>query len=319
MIFPRSRAVLENAKLSFVNFDNVLVASKKERASKISGYISLTYPDTVELIFLRLGEPVNAARFSKKGRAIIPINEAINKAKSSHFGIAGIYEVPGEVISMILSTIKSKPVYKDISTASSKPEDILASLKKVKFTGFVEARKGVEVSYISFKEGEAAKAYSPRGVMDFSTDKFLKLLSMEKNLLLDAYEEAPEKLEQATPALIMLFLKMLNGMTREFSSETAKPLVAKFLKASKEEAEKKCSIIKDFTISDDMKVSGETLTSPDELSKSFAEWISIFIESFRSILGDRTDDIIANAIKDYRFAIKTTGFFKHAGLKKFLS
>jgi hypothetical protein len=39
MRLPKGRPVLQNAKLEYVHFDNILADSKKERASKISGYL----------------------------------------------------------------------------------------------------------------------------------------------------------------------------------------------------------------------------------------------------------------------------------------
>ena len=83
MKFPRGRPLLENARLEFLNLENVLSASKRERAHRISGYISIFYPDTVELIFLKEGEPFNAARISQTERSIVPINEVVEKAKKA--------------------------------------------------------------------------------------------------------------------------------------------------------------------------------------------------------------------------------------------
>jgi len=107
--FPKGKAVLENTHLEFINLDKLLSAAKRERAHCISGYISIIYHDMVEIIFLKQGEPFNAARISPKIREIVPISEVVEKARNASYGILAEYATDEILINLIISSIVLKP------------------------------------------------------------------------------------------------------------------------------------------------------------------------------------------------------------------
>src|SRR5512137_3076069 len=113
MRFPKGKSSLQNAKLEFVHLDNILADNKKERASKISGYIEIIYPDLVDFLYLKKGEPVNAGRFSRAERKQVPISDVIDRAKKSTTGTVSIYETPDELIDMIMATFTVEPKFKN--------------------------------------------------------------------------------------------------------------------------------------------------------------------------------------------------------------
>lgn len=323
MRFPTGTPHLQNAKLSFVNFDSILRDSKVERASKISGLITVLYPDATELLFLRQGEPVNAARFTRTDRSIIPISEAIDKAKKSPVGTVSIYEVADELLAMILATFNTKPAVEAVDAAETEPDTVLEKFASTKFTGFVELRRGVELSYVRFDGGKPVHGYfSGRPGDEVSEEILRKYLALRDpeggSVKLDIYEVTPERIEQATPALISLFLKMMNAMIQEYGALVGPILAEKTLHSSRELAAKEFSLLTDFVIDKDLTVSGEPLASPDDLSRAFAAWTDILVDAFRAVLGDRAEEVFASATKDFRFALKSTTFSEHSKLATFL-
>jgi hypothetical protein len=317
MRFPRGRSVLENAKLTFLNLDNILNAAKRERASKISGYVAIIYPDHSEFLFLKKGEAINAAFFSPQEKKVIPIGELVERARKGYNGVVSIYEVEEELISMILTALTSEPIYSQSIEEGAESAHFLKWLEDHNPTGFVQFSKSPEMCYVVLRNGKLLRGYIPsRQSREISPEEFAQLVSQDGGVV-EVYKQTPQEIEQASPALTMLFLKMHNRLIEEFMEAVGPTLVKKFLNSSKKETEKEFSLIREFTVDKDVKIAGQSLATPEELTKSFARWIAIFLESFDSVLGPRHEEIVKRGIKDYRFAVKSTGFFDLFGLSRY--
>ena len=317
MKFPKGRPVLENAKLAFLNLDNILNASKRERASKISGYVLILYPDHLEFLFLKKGEPMNAAWFSPEEKRVIPIGDLIERAKGAYNGVVSIYEVEEELISMMLTALKSEPIYSQMVEEAPESARLLKWLEDNNPTGFIQLTGATEICYVAVQKGKLLRAYIPsRQSREITPEGFAQLVSQD-GVLVQMYKGSPQEIEQASPALMMLFLKMYNGLIQEFTEAVGPTLVQKFISSSKKEAEGDFPLVKEFKLDRDMKIDGQSLATPEELTQSFARWVSLFLESFDSVLGPRHEEIVKKGIKDYRFAVKSTGFFDHFGLDRY--
>jgi len=317
MKFPKGRPVLENAKLAFVNFENILNAPKRERASKISGYVSVIYPDHHELLFLKKGDPINAAWFSEQEKKLIPIGQLTERAKRAYTGLVSIYEVEEELISMILTSLSSRPIHTQTIEEAPESAHFLKWTEDNAPTGFVQVTSGLEVSYVVLQKGKLVRGYIPgRPSRVITPEDFARLLSQD-GVLIEVYQEFPKEIAQASPALMMLFLKMYNRIIEEFTEAVGPTLVQKFVNSSRKEAEADYPLLKEFKLDKTMKILGQSLASPQELTISFAKWVSVFLESFDSVLGPRHEEIAKKGLKDYRFAIKSTGFFDHFGLNRY--
>jgi hypothetical protein len=317
MKFPKGRPVLENAKLGFLNLDNILNAPKRERASKISGYVLIFYPDHSEFLFLKKGEPINAAWLSAEEKRLIAIGDLIERAKGAYNGVVSIYEVEEELVSMMLTALNSEPIYKQVVEEAPESSRFLKWLEDNSPTGVIELTSRAEVCYIAVQKGKLLRAYIPsRQSREITPEGFAQLVSRD-GLVIHVYRGTPQEIEQASPALMTLFLKMYNGLIQEFMEAVGPTLVEKFVSSSKKEAEGDFPLVKEFNLDREMKVAGQSLATPEELTQSFAKWVSLFLESFDSVLGPRHEEIVKKGIKDYRFAVKSTGFFDHFGLDRY--
>jgi len=323
MRLPKGRPVLQNAKLEYVHFDNILADSKKERASKISGYLEVIYPDCTEFLFLRRGEPFNAARFTRDGREAKNINEVVDKAKIASGGMVNLYETSDELVAMVVMTLSAKPLFKGADLGKINVDALFERLQKSKFNGFLELHKGVELSYVRFREGEAVKGFfiaKPEVPLTSSALRDLfSALGTGEALVIDAYEESPEvAIEQATPAMVTLFLNTINRLAQDLAGVVGPTLVKKTLEGSRMAVEMRYPFLKDFSVDGTGAVSGNTLISPSSLAKAFAEWTDTFVDSFRALLGKRLDQLVQNALKDYRFALRSTGFVESSKLARLM-
>lgn len=322
MRFPKGRSNLQNAKLEFVHLDNILADNKKERASKISGYLEIIYPDMVQLLYLKKGEPVNAGHFSRAERKQISIGEVIEKAKKSTTGTVSIYETPDELVDMMLATFTVKPVFKNLDLSSVTPDKLFEKLTAVKFDGFLEIKRGVDISFVRFKEGAPASGYftwKVDGIVPEVLKAALKAAATAPGaVIVDAYDKLPVQAEQASPAQIELFVKAMNKLMAELKNIAGPTLVSKTIASSKEAAGVHYEFLKEFQVGDEIRGEGKVVATPEELGKAFAEWMDNFVDSFRIVLGKRLDGIVQGALKDFRFALKSSSFGRYSKLKDLL-
>jgi hypothetical protein len=323
MRFPKGRAVLQNAKLEFVHLDNVLADNKKERASKISGYLEIVYPEAVEFLYLKKGEPVNAGHFNRTERKQMSVAEVIDKAKSSTTGTVSIYETPEELVDMIMATFSVKPAFKNLDLATVETEKVFDKLIGVKFDGFLEIRRGFDMSYLRFKDGAPCSGYFTWKVESLGLEVIKAALKQAATgpgaIVVDAFDKIPIMAEQASQAQVTLFLNALNKIVSELKTIAGPTVVTKTLTSSKEAATVHYPFLNDFdTTAGEAKETGKITATPEELGKAFAEWIDNFVDSFRVVLGKRLDGVVQAALKDFRFALKASSFGRHSKLKDLL-
>ncbi len=311
MKLPKGKAILDNAQLQFINFDNLLHAGKRERAHRISGYISIIYPDSIDLIFLNQGEPFNAARVKQNERSLISIKEVVEKAKKADTGIISSYAVDIQLLEMIIASISQKPVKVDIDLTKIQPKILFSRLKQSGFNGFLWVRDKLEESFIKFENGKVIGCYlSGQTHCEEDESKIIKFLS-KPDLKIAVFDKTQiTSIAQATPSQLEMFIKVFTTLHREFSKTLGSALVLRTTMIAKETAQKEYAFLKNFKINSDLSISGEAMVAPEMLIKGFARWLDLIYESFSTFLGKDATRIVLEAIKDYRFALKAARFFE---------
>jgi len=319
MILPRGKTILENVKVQFVNFDNIINQAKKAREGRLTGYIQIVYPDRSNFLFFNNGNVINAGMLTKKGGAILPIKEVIETAKKSELGIVNIYAIPFDLLFMIISSIKEKPLFRNKPVSGINIGDFLDKLSQMKFSGFLVLREDIKFTFIKYIDGQPNKVYiAGKGGTSVSPDVLKEIMKKaSEHLLLSAYQGL-EEVEQVHPALVSLYTKFINGLITKFSETVGKVLVRKTLSTSIEFSEQKFNILSSLHIDEASGLIPEITTSgtKEEITKAYAHLVDTFVDALFGILGRRVDDIIMDAIKDYRFALKSAGFFEHSILSR---
>jgi len=319
MILPKGKTILENVKVQFVNFDNIINQAKKAREGRLTGYIQIVYPDKSHFLFFKNGNVINAGVLKKEGGKILPIKDVIETAKKSELGIVNIYDMPFELLFMIISSIKEKPLFKDKLVSGVNIGEFLDKLSQIKFSGFLVLKDGIKFTFVKYTDGLPSKIYiAGKGGTNVSIDVLKELMKKEsEHFLLSAYQGS-EEVEQAHPALISLYTKFINSLITAFSDTVGNVLVRKTLFTSIEFSQQKFDILSSIKIDDETGLLPEISISvtKEQITKAYAYLIDIFVDALFGILGRRVDDIIVDAIKDYRFALKSAGFFKNSKLSR---
>ncbi len=315
MKFPKGTPILENMQLDFINLDKLITAAKRERAHRISGYISIIYHDSVELIFLKDGEPFNAARIGRNVREIAPIKEIIDHAKNASYGILAEYATEEKLLNLIISSIILRPLSAEINLARVQPKLFLERLKLTKFNGFVLVRSGLNESFIYFDNGDVAGCYVAGTSKKLQGEEIVQFLSMP-NLKIAIYDHVEvAATTQASPAQCDMFCKIFSALLKNYSHPMGQSLVVRTVTMAKTTAQKEFPFIEQYSVESDLVVSGKVVVDPQVLVKGMARWFDLIVESFSTLLGKESEVIAKKTIHDYRFALKSLGFFDHTKIK----
>ncbi len=315
MKFPKGKPILENMRIEFINLKNVLSASKRERAHRISGYLSIVYHDAVELIFLKEGEPFNAARITQTERKIVPISEVIEKAKNVTSGVVSEYSTDATLVNLIISSIILKPRKADVDLSRLQPKIFIDKLKSAKFNGFIWIQSGIEESFVHFEQGEIKGCYIAGSAKKTESSEIINFLTRPKIkiAIFDHIEDTTTM--QATPAQVDMYCKIFSSLLKTYSQPVGETLVLKTFKLSKSTVEKEFPFIEQFTIESDLTISGNVVVEPKLCAQGMARWFDIIYDSFSTFLGKESEVIAKKVLNDYRFALKSLHFFDYSKLK----
>ena len=307
--------MLENTRLEFINLDNVLSASKRERAHKISGYIAIIYPDSIEYIFLKTGEPFNAARATRKERKIVPISEVVEKASKATSGILSEYATDELLINLIISSIVLEPIKANVDLTRLQPKIFIDKLKSTKFSGFIWVRKGLEESFIHFCDGEITACYVAGSSKKLKDNEIVNFL-MQPEIKISIFDQIEDTtITQATPAQVDMFCKIFTALLKSYTHPIGEALVLKTFLIAKDTAQKEFPFIEQFDVKNDLTLHGKVVVEPKLFAQGMARWFDLLYESFSTFLGKESEVIAKKALSDYRFALKSLNFFDYTKLK----
>jgi hypothetical protein len=316
MVFPKGNLILNNAPVQYVNFDNILNQAKKTREGHLMGYIEIRYPESNEYLFFKDGNTISAGICRENQLKEHPLTQVLDKAKKAHQGIVNIYMIDEELLNIIMALFKEKPLFSDKKIVDVDLNVLFNKLETLKFSGFLSLNKSNKYSFVKFKEGSPQIIYPLKKNRRKIDKETLRTLLKSEDLLISAYK-GKEMREQVHPALIELFLKFFNSLIKSFIEVVGVSLVRKTLIPSYENACQNLEILKNFTVEDDLKIVYTPFIATDEeITKAFAAWIDQFSDAIFVVLGRKTDEIIHSSLKDYRFALKRSGFFEYSKLSR---
>ncbi|MBD3307980.1 hypothetical protein GF339_16200 [candidate division KSB3 bacterium] len=167
MLYPQGKTVIGDLKTSFVNIDGVLQELKNE---KFTGYVKMKIPvENYEgLVIYESGEPVESVENYSDGQSRVEGSEAmknvINKTKEGG-GVLNIQELPSNVVQMMLRSIHSNVIYKDLLSDFTQIKNLLVTLKTKQVTGHVEIEMNDDAgeAFIFLEEGKLIESLFSSG------------------------------------------------------------------------------------------------------------------------------------------------------------
>jgi hypothetical protein len=136
MILPQGKAAYENLNTSFIDFAELLHDLK---ANSFTGYVRVSFWQYDGVVFMDSGRIMNAVEEVDGLRSTGPraVTSVMQRARERD-GALGVYALSAEVLTMLVSALRSEVVHKDLNTDFSSLEQLIANLESEGHTGYIE-------------------------------------------------------------------------------------------------------------------------------------------------------------------------------------
>jgi hypothetical protein len=151
MMFPKDRTLYANLNTSFTSFD-ALIGDLQER--KLTGYVEVTAPGYTGTLLLSEGEIVNAQEQTGDRRVAGPAAaRGVSERAGQKDGMINVYSAFPDVVLLLHRLMDSRPLYRDLTSAFTSLDRLIAKLRSDGLTGYVEVHvaesAGVGVIYLA--------------------------------------------------------------------------------------------------------------------------------------------------------------------------
>jgi hypothetical protein len=140
MLFPKDRTIYANLNTSFTAFDALLADLAFKRTT---GHVDVTFPGYQGALLLSNGEIVQAVEMVDTEKVTGPsaAHHIIARAAEKNGSIT-VFSLAPEIVALIQRVIDARPLYRDLTSAFTSLERLIAKLRGDGLTGYVEVSVG---------------------------------------------------------------------------------------------------------------------------------------------------------------------------------
>jgi len=140
MMFPKDRTIYANLNTSFTSFE-ALIGDLQER--KLTGYVEVAVPGYTGTLLLSEGEIVNAQEITGETRVAGPAAaRGVLERAAQKDGTINVYSAFPDVVLLLNRLMDSRPLYRDLTSAFTSLDRLIAKLRTDGLTGYVEVHVG---------------------------------------------------------------------------------------------------------------------------------------------------------------------------------
>lgn len=274
--FPAQRVILPRTRLAYIHVANLLNDAKRERASRVFGYVAIWLPEEVILLYLQEGEVVTATRtVDGKAYAVLPIAEALSHVPAQpEFGWLSFNEAADEQLACMYQAQVRPDLGWPAELVVEQPKKLFPYLMATTFDGMLEVVADDAANYLIFKDGVVKRAYLAADESASPVDHVAALFargSTRHPLRVRRWELARPLPVQAKPQLIAAYRELVHGLVVRLVSEGAEsaPAIAEAARTT---------LVAQHEVLGCFAVSGRTMKDPAAdtatLTAGIAAWIS---------------------------------------------
>jgi hypothetical protein len=163
MMFPKDRTVYANLNTSFTSFE-ALIGDLRER--KLTGYVEVSAPGYTGTLLLSEGELVNAQELMGEKRVVGPAAaRGVAERAAAKDGMINVYSAFPDVVLLLNRLMDSRPLYRDLTSAFTSLDRLIAKLRSDGLTGYVEVHvaEGNAAGIIYLAGGEPVESVFSAG------------------------------------------------------------------------------------------------------------------------------------------------------------
>lgn len=313
--FPHEHAYLPRTRLSYVNLPGILSDSKRERAARVPGYIAIQLGDRCYLIFMRNGEPFHAARMERDARGAVPLAEVLRvvatESERGEGGQIGYFGACEDQLRVMLSTVLESEIVWDEPLDPARPGRFFPRLQERRFSGVLELseREGC-FHYLCFMDGTFQSGFFTGRHGGTPVPEFLRgIFDSAAEIRTALYAELPALPEQAAPGLIDVYRRIVGGVMREISGAVGRESAQALLRRAQAVAADDHPVVVALEITDEGRVTGDPVASPEALTAAVAAWITEALISASDGYGIDPTTVLEKTARDSRFVLQERGFF----------
>jgi hypothetical protein len=313
--FPHEAALLPRAKLSYVNLPGILSDGKRDRASRIEGFVAVQLGERCYLVFLRGGEPFHAACIQPGERAPAALSEVVRLASTEsergEAGHIGFYTATECQLRAMLATIVNPAEAWGEPVDAARPELLFPRLRERGFTGVLELCEGGTFHYLEFCDGAFRTGYFSGREAGVPVPDFLRTVfeAARGRLCASIYPPLAELPVLAAPGLVDLYRRVIGGVLRELTQAAGRETATALLGRGQGLAAVEHPEVAAFSITSEGRVVGDPVASPDVLTAAVATWLTEALIAAADHHGVDPGAIVERVGRDSRYVLQEHGFF----------
>ena len=313
--FPHDVAYLPRTKLSYVNLPGILTDGKRDRAGRVSGYVSIQLGERCFLVFLRGGEAFNAARLSRDGRGPVALSEVVRlvatESERGEAGQIGYFGASDAQLTAMLATLLQPPVAFDQPIDTARPDQLFPHLRERRFTGVLELSDGSCFHYVVLEEGQYRAGWFADRDPAVPAGDFMRAFFASAGASLKAtpYPACAELPVQAGPGFVDLYRRIVGGVMRELAQAAGRETAMGMVRRAQDETAREHPCVAAFRVTDEGRISGDPVASPAELTDGAAAWVTEVLIAASDDHGIDPAATLERTARESRFVLAEHGFF----------
>ncbi|HET6764875.1 MAG TPA: hypothetical protein VFH27_14420 [Longimicrobiaceae bacterium] len=314
--FPHEAAYLPRTRLSYINLPGILSDGKRERAARVSGYVAIQLGERCYLIFLRNGEAFNAARIDPGSRGPVALSEVLRivgtESERGENGQIGYFGAGEDQLQAMLATVVSPQVLWEEPLDPAKPDHFFPRLREKRFSGVLELSDGTgKHHYLCFQAGGFQCGWFSEREPSVAVPDFLRSLfhADARGMHASLYTALTELPVQAGPGFVDLYRRIVGGVMRDVANSIGREAAIGLMRRGQAVAALQHPVAAAFDLTDEGRVSGDPVASPEVLTESVAAWLTEALISASDHYGIDPGAVVERAARDSRFVLQEHGFF----------
>jgi len=313
--FPREQAFLERTRLRYVHFLHLLSDGKRDRASRVPGFVAVFLGQQTDVILLLNGEPANAISLTPQRRSVVPIATVVDRAtQESERGDVGFYGAPEAQLCAMYTTAASEALdMPDLDL--TQPGQLFARFEAEGFDGVLEVREGDGVHYLRFMDGvlrDVFLAEDCRGAPLAERVERLFQPERARQLTAQAYPAVSSLPVQAAPALVQLYARTVASALEALREPLGQETAVRLFEEARVRACARHGALVGYRLEANGTVKGESASDAETLTDAVAAWLLEALTTAHRVAKEVDPaGLLERVTYENRFALEAQGFFRH--------
>ena len=312
--FPYTRVLLPRTRLAYVHLKNLLTDAKRDRAARISGYVSISLPEELLILYLLGGEVINATTHGVRDgmSKAIPIARALEKVPPEpEYGEICFHEAEEEQLDAMFASHALGAEPWPSGFAADEPSTLFPYLMAMAFDGALEVISDEHVNYLLFRDGAVSKAYLSVHLHGGGTliERVGKLFHRDPRsapLEIHRWPHLEQIPIQAPPQLVQAYRDLTSGLVDRMvrQGRQSAPVIAEMARSNLTPSH---PALDGLTFSE--RPAKDILADSENLTAAVAAWIKEFMFTAADHDGRSEGEILKELTWERRHMFQSAGLF----------